>query len=302
MVADATRGNWVDRLASPFWRPFFRLARLDRPIGIWLLLWPSWWGIALAADSEGWRWPSPALLVLFGIGAVVMRGAGCTFNDIVDRKIDARVERTRSRPLPSGQVTLAQAWTFLIFQSLLGLLILLTLNPLTIFMGILALALVAAYPFMKRVTYWPQTWLGLTINWGILMGYTAATGHLTLAPVLMYAGAVLWTIGYDTIYAHQDREDDALIGVKSTALKLGYQSPVWVGVFYGLSLTLLVVAGLVAGLGAFYYLGLLVAASHLAWQVYNFDIDRGAVCLRLFQSNRDLGALIFIALVVDTLL
>ncbi len=298
--ADAAPGNWVDRLAPSPLRPYLRLARWDRPIGFWLLIWPCWWSITLAvpeAHAAGAKpWPSQTLLLLFALGAIAMRGAGCTFNDIVDRRIDAKVERTRTRPLPSGQVTVRQAWIFLILQCLVGLAVLLTLNPLSIALGVGSLALVAAYPFMKRITYWPQAWLGLTFNWGALMGYTAVTETLPLAPILLYAGAVLWTVGYDTIYAHQDREDDALIGVKSSALKLGYQTRPWLGLFYGGALVLFGLAGYVAGMGLLFYAGLALAAAHMGWQIARVDIDRPEMCLLVFKSNREFGAILFIAL------
>ncbi|MGF1455294.1 MAG: 4-hydroxybenzoate octaprenyltransferase [Alphaproteobacteria bacterium] len=296
--ADAAPGNWVDRFVPSPVQPFLRLARWDRPIGFWLLIWPCWWAITLAVPAANQPWPDQTLLLLFALGAIAMRGAGCTFNDLVDRHIDARVERTRSRPLPAGQVSVRQAWAFLVAQSLVGLMVLLTLNGPTILLGILSLGLVAAYPFMKRLTDWPQAWLGLTFNWGALMGYSAVTGTLGLAPLLLYAGSVLWTMGYDTVYAHQDKEDDALIGVKSSALKLGYQTRPWVAVFYSGTLVCFLAAGTVAGLSGWFYLGMAAAAAHLAWQVVRLDIDRPALCLLIFRANRDFGALVFVALLL----
>jgi 4-hydroxybenzoate polyprenyltransferase len=223
-VADST-GNWVDRLAPGWTRPYLRLARLDRPIGSWLLLLPCWWSAALAAIATPVRPPDLGQLLshlaLFFIGAFAMRGAGCTWNDIVDRDLDARVERTRSRPIPSGQVGVGGAATFLVLQALLGLAVLLQFNRFTIFVGVASLAVVAIYPFMKRVTYWPQIVLGLAFSWGALMGWPAIFGRLDQPALLLYAGAICWVIGYDTIYAHQDREDDAFIGIKSTALLFG---------------------------------------------------------------------------------
>jgi 4-hydroxybenzoate polyprenyltransferase len=216
-VADAT-GNWVDTLAPGFLRPYLRLSRLDRPIGSWLLLIPCWWSSALAAIAAGARAPNLVHIVLFFIGAYAMRGAGCTWNDIVDRDLDAAVERTRSRPIPSGQVSVARAAIFLVVQALVGLAVLLSFNRFTIALGIASLVIVAVYPFMKRITYWPQIVLGLAFSWGALMGWAAAFGSLAVPPLLLYAGSIAWVIGYDTIYAHQDREDDALIGIKSTAL------------------------------------------------------------------------------------
>src|SRR5882757_9646670 len=216
-VADAT-GNWVDRSAPQWARPYLRLTRLDRPIGWWLLLLPCWWSAALAADASGAWGPDPWHIVLLLIGAIVMRGAGCTWNDLVDRDIDGKVERTRSRPIPSGQVTVLQAAVFLMVQALVGLIVLVQFNSFAIATGIASLAIVVVYPFMKRVTYWPQAGLGLAFSWGALMGWAAAFGRLDPPAYLLYAGAIAWVIGYDTIYAHQDREDDALIGIKSTAL------------------------------------------------------------------------------------
>ena len=219
-VADST-GNWVDTLAPAWLRPYLRLARLDRPIGSWLLLIPCWWSSALAAVAAHARAPSLVQIVLFFVGAFAMRGAGCTWNDIVDRNLDAAVERTRSRPIPSGQVSVFQAALFLVLLALIGLAVLISFNGFTVALGIASLAIVAVYPFMKRITYWPQIVLGLAFSWGALMGWAAAFGSLALAPLLLYAGSIAWVIGYDTIYAHQDREDDALIGIKSTALLFG---------------------------------------------------------------------------------
>ncbi len=227
-----------------------------------------------------------------------MRGAGCTYNDIVDREIDAQVERTRSRPLPSGQVSVRGAWVFLVLQCLAGLGVLLSLNGFSILLGLGSLVLVAVYPFMKRITFWPQAWLGLTFNWGALMGYAAVTGTLALPAVLLYAGAVLWTIGYDTIYAHQDKEDDALIGVKSSALALGYQTPAWLVLFYGGAWGLFYTAGSLLDLGLGFQIGMGLAAVHLIWQIRTMNVDRPALCLRVFKSNRDFGALLFAALVL----
>src|SRR6202521_2445214 len=219
-VADAT-GNWVDSFAPPWLRPYLRLARLDRPIGSWLLLLPCWWSAGLAAIAAGERLPELRYLAMFFIGAFAMRGAGCTWNDIVDRDLDRRVERTRSRPIPSGQVSVAQAALFLLAQALVGLLVLVQFNRFAIAAGIASLAIVVIYPFMKRVTYWPQIVLGLAFSWGALMGWAAAFGGLDPPALVLYAGSIAWVIGYDTVYAHQDREDDALIGIKSTALLFG---------------------------------------------------------------------------------
>jgi len=300
-VADST-GNWVDTLAPHWLRPYLRLSRLDRPIGSWLLLIPCWWSAALAAVAAHVYAPSPTHIVLFFIGAFAMRGAGCTWNDIVDRKLDAAVERTRSRPIPSGQVSVIQAAAFLVAQALIGLAVLLSFNRFTIGLGIASLAIVVVYPFMKRITYWPQIVLGLAFSWGALMGWAAAFGNLTLAPLLLYAGSIAWVIGYDTIYAHQDREDDALIGIKSTALLFGPRTKPMLVLFYTLAVILLGAAGFRAGGGIVFALGLSVFAAHLAWQVVRLDIADPDNCLKVFKSDRDAGLILFAALLLDAAL
>jgi 4-hydroxybenzoate polyprenyltransferase len=282
---DIHHGDRVDRWLPRWAEPYARLARLDRPIGTWLLLFPGWWGIALA----GPRWPDPVLLLLFALGAVVMRGAGCTLNDIADREYDGRVARTRLRPLPSGRVTVSHAVAFMLAQLAIGAAILLSLNPACRWLGIAVLALIGSYPFMKRITYWPQLFLGLNFNWGALLGWAAVTGALAWPPVLLYLGGVFWTIGYDTIYAHQDKEDDARIGVKSSALALGEHTRPWLFVFYVAALVLWAAAGVVAGLGIAFWVGLLAAALHLAWQAARVDTDDPADCLAKFRSNRIVG-------------
>jgi 4-hydroxybenzoate polyprenyltransferase len=297
-VADAT-GNWVDTLAPTWLRPYLRLARLDRPIGSWLLLLPCWWSSALAAVAAHARVPNLVHLLLFFIGAFAMRGAGCTWNDIVDRELDAAVERTRSRPIPSGQVSLAQAATFLVLQALLGLAVLLTFNTVTIALGIASLAIVAVYPFMKRITYWPQIVLGLAFSWGALMGWAGAFGRLDLPALLLYAGSISWVIGYDTIYAHQDREDDALIGIKSTALLFGKRTKPMLALFYALAVVLLGAAGFAAGAGLVFALGLLAFAAHLTWQIGRLDIADSDNCLAVFKSDRDAGLILFAGLLLD---
>ncbi len=234
-VADSS-GNWVDSLAPAWTRPYLRLARADRPIGSWLLLLPCWWSAALAAVAAGDPRPNLAHLALFALGAVAMRGAGCTWNDLIDRDLDARVERTRSRPIPSGQVSVAAAAAFLVLQALVGFAVLLSFNRFAIAVGIASLAIVAAYPFMKRITWWPQIALGLAFSWGALMGWAAAFGRLDPPALLLYAGAIAWVVGYDTIYAHQDREDDALIGIKSTARLFGERTRPALAAFYALAL------------------------------------------------------------------
>ena len=231
-----------------------------------------------------------------------MRGAGCTYNDIVDRDFDGRVARTAGRPLPSGQVTPRQAWVFLVLQSLLGLAVLLQFNGFTIAVGIASLALVASYPFMKRITYWPQAWLGLTFNWGALVGWAAHEGAIGLPAVLLYLGGIVWTLGYDTIYAHQDKEDDALVGVKSSALKLGRATRPWLVLFYAMTLALFASAGLAAGLGWPFLLGIAAVALHFAWQIRRLDIDDPAGCLATFRSNRHVGWLLLAGILGDALL
>jgi 4-hydroxybenzoate polyprenyltransferase len=300
-VADAT-GNWVDTRAPLWSRPYLRLARFDRPIGSWLLLMPCWWSAALAAGVAHDIRGLPLTVALFFIGAFVMRGAGCTWNDITDRNLDARVERTRSRPIPAGQVSVAQAGIFLVAQALVGLAVLLQFNSFTVMVGFASLAVVAVYPFMKRVTYWPQIVLGLAFSWGALMGWPAVFARLDLPALLLYAGSIAWVIGYDTIYAHQDREDDALIGIKSTALLFGPRTKPMLATFYALAVVLLALAGWSAGAGWMSVLGLFVFAAHLAWQVVRLDIDDPLLCLRVFKSNRDAGLILFAALVADALI
>ena len=297
-VADAT-GNWVDRLAPPALRPYLRLARFDRPIGAWLLLLPCWWSAALAAVAAHAVVPSPWHLLLFLVGAFVMRGCGCTWNDIVDRRIDAQVARTLSRPIPSGQVSLAGAVAFLVLQALIGLTVLLQFNAFAIGTGIASLLIVAAYPFFKRITYWPQVVLGFAFSWGALMGWAAAFGRLDFPALLLYAGSIAWVIGYDTIYAHQDREDDALLGMKSTALLFGGRTKPILLVFYSAAVILIGVAGWAAGANFLFALGLAAFAAHLAWQIWQLDIDDPDRCLALFKSNRDAGLILFAGLLLD---
>jgi 4-hydroxybenzoate polyprenyltransferase len=299
-VADAT-GNWVDGLAPAFTRPYLRLARLDRPIGSWLLLMPCWWSVGLTGMRMG-HFPSLWHIALFFIGAFAMRGAGCTWNDLVDRDLDAMVERTRSRPIPSKQVTVAQATVFMLAQALVGLLVLIQFNTFTIFTGIASLGVVAIYPFLKRFTYWPQIGLGLAFSWGALMGWPAAFGELGWPSLVLYAGSIAWVIGYDTIYAHQDRDDDSLIGIKSTALLFGERTPAMLTRFYAAAVVLIGVAGLMAGGGFIFIVGLIAFAAHLAWQVIQIRIDDPAHCLMLFKSNRDAGLILFGAMLLDAAL
>ena len=297
-VADAS-GNWVDRIAPYRLRPFLRLARADRPIGSWLLLLPCWWSAALASGTAGHLYPDPSHLAAFAVGAIAMRGAGCTWNDLIDRDIDALVERTRSRPLPSGQVTPKAAAAFLVMLALIGLGVLLTFNWFAIGVGIASLGIVAAYPFMKRITWWPQVTLGLAFSWGALMGWSAVFGRLDAPALLLYAGSIAWVIGYDTIYAHQDRDDDALIGVKSTARLFGERSHAPLAFFYTLAVVLVGSAGFTTGAGWTFALGMAAFAGHLAWQVARLDVNDPALCLRLFKSNRDAGLILFAAFALD---
>ncbi len=322
-LPDAAPANWVDRLAPAALRPWLRLARLDRPTGIWLLMIPGWQGIALAAAAHG-ALPDVGLLIRFALGSLLMRAAGCAFNDIVDRDFDARVSRTALRPIPAGQISVRQAWVFVVACALASLAILLSLNLLCLYLGVASLGLVAAYPFMKRITWWPQAWLGLTFNWGALMGFAAALGGPSTAmtaaivagaglagtslsvlpqilpwpPVLLYVAAVFWTLGYDTIYAVQDMEDDALIGVKSSARRLGAHAPRAVTAFYAISLAFALLAGWVSGLGARFTAAVIPVALHLAWQASRLRLDDPSRALTLFKSNTWTGLLLFAALVI----
>ncbi|HKK29576.1 MAG TPA: 4-hydroxybenzoate octaprenyltransferase [Alphaproteobacteria bacterium] len=279
--------------------PYARLARLDRPIGTWLLLLPCWWGLALGLGQPGTGVGHAVwLAVLLTVGAFAMRGAGCTYNDIVDRNFDARVARTALRPIPSGEVTVRQAWVFLALQLAIGAAVLFSLNVTAIVVGILSVPIVAAYPFAKRVTHWPQAVLGLAFNWGVLVAYAALTGGLSWAAVLVYLGGCCWTLGYDTVYAHQDKEDDAMIGVKSTALLFRERTKPWLALFYGTMLALLAAGGVNAGVGLGFWIGLLAAAVHLGWQILSLRLDDPDDCLRKFKANRDAGLLVTGALLL----
>ena len=291
--SDIHAGDWVERWLPGWAEPYARLARLDRPIGTWLLLFPGWWGIALA----GAPWPDPVLLALFALGAVAMRGAGCTLNDIADRDYDGKVARTRLRPIPSGRVSLKQAFAFMLAQLAVGAAILLTFNRAAILLGVAVLGLIATYPFMKRVTWWPQFFLGLNFNWGALLGWAAATGSLAWPPLLLYLGGICWTLGYDTIYAHQDKEDDARIGVKSSALALGPRTRPFLFAAYAGATVLWAAAGAAIALGGLFWLALVVATAQLLWQAARVDTDDAADCLAKFRSNRVVGWLILAGIV-----
>ncbi len=330
-LPDAGR-NWVDDHAPEGLKPWLKLGRFDRPIGIWLLLLPGWQGIALAYANYS-RLPDFRalwLIVAFAIGACLMRAAGCAFNDVVDRDIDARVARTAGRPIPSGRISVRQAWGFIVGCSLVSLAILLTLGPVAIGLGFASLALVAAYPFMKRITWWPQAWLGMTFNWGALMGFAAAYSfeakiawsqraleHFGLAgqadvyvvggiqdyqsALFLWLGGVFWTLGYDTVYALQDIEDDAMVGVKSSARRLGTNVPRGVALFYVAAAVCAALAGLNAGLGPLFYVVLIAYAAHLAWQVRTLRLDNSPLALRLFKSNREAGLILLAAIALGGL-
>ncbi|MGB0959207.1 MAG: 4-hydroxybenzoate octaprenyltransferase [Halocynthiibacter sp.] len=295
-VSDAYDGNWVDRYAPAGLRPYLRLSRADRPIGTWLLLLPCWWGLMLAAMVDGLRIFDLWIVVGCAIGAFVMRGAGCTWNDITDRDIDGHVERTRSRPIPSGQVSVKQAAIWLVFQLLIGLGILLTFNMASFWVGAASLIPVAIYPFAKRFTWWPQFFLGIAFNWGVLLAWTAHSGSLGMPAIVLYAAGIIWTLFYDTIYAHQDKEDDALIGVKSTARLFAENTKNWLYWFWigatMLTWVALVMTTLQPSQVIVAMTGIVAFAAHLQWQIMRLDIDDTALCLRLFRSNRDAGLLI----------
>ena len=300
-VADASDSNWVDTRAPAAFRPYLRLARADRPIGGWLLMWPCWWGTALAAHAAGESYPDPWHLFLFFVGSFVMRAAGCVYNDLVDHNIDAQVERTRSRPLPSGQVTRTQAKIFIMCLLLTGLIVLLQFNRFTIVLGMASMLIVAAYPFMKRITNWPQSVLGLAFAWGALVAWSARHGTVETPAIILYIACVLWIVAYDTIYAHQDREDDAMIGLGSTALKFGERTRPWLIVLFSGALGGIAVAAYLAGAGLLFALALTAVTAHIIWQITTLDIHDSANCLSRFKSNHHIGWMIFIGLTADLL-
>lgn len=306
-VADAPSDNWVYRFLPPSAWPYAQLARWDRPIGWQLLMWPCFWSTALAFIADGGTgmggfWRMLWYLLLFFVGSVAMRGAGCTYNDLVDHKIDAMVARTRSRPLPSGRVSRDQAKIFIAAQAFVGLLVLLQLNGFAIVLALLSLVVVAVYPFAKRVTDWPQAVLGLAFSWGALEGWAAVHHGLAAAAVFLYLASVAWTIGYDTIYAHQDKEDDELVGVRSTARLFGENTRAWLGGLYGGTLVLMVIAFALAGAGFISFIGLAAAAVLFGWQILTLDIRNGTECLALFKLNSRVGAIIFGGLFLDALI
>ena len=298
-IADASPTNWVDRYAPLSWQPYLRLGRFDRPIGIWLLLFPCWWSQSLAEVTRGEPYPNLTLLALFAVGATAMRAAGCAYNDLVDRDIDALVERTAGRPIPSGQISPANAVIFIIACALVGLAVLLRMNTFTVQLAIASVLIVLIYPFAKRIISYPQLVLGLVFMWGALVGWAAVKGSLGLPPLVLYVGCILWTVGYDTIYAHQDAEDDALIGLGSTALLFGENTVSYVGALYGLAVVLWLIAGAMAGTHLVYFLAVTLVFLQMTWQVSTLDIKDPANCLRRFRSNRDVGAAVFLGLVAD---
>ena len=293
--SDIPKDNWVDRIAPIAARPYLRLARIDRPIGTWLLLLPGWWALSIAPKAGGL--PDPFLFLLFGAGAILMRAAGCIINDLFDRKFDSSVARTANRPLASGDISISHACIFLVVLFTLSLLILVQFNRLSVIIGFLSLVLIIPYPLMKRITYWPQAWLGLTFNWGAILGWTAINNEITISTLLLYSAGFFWTLSYDTIYAHQDKIDDLIIGIKSTARLFGNKSRFYVGLFFIISLLLLLLCGFFSNLSWPYYIGLLLAALQAAWQTFTIDFDDPNSCLLYFKSNRDFGLIILIAII-----
>lgn len=296
--SDMLFATLIDQLVPAMLRPYLYLARIDRPIGAWLLLLPCWWSIALASQ----KMPDLITIASFAIGALVMRGAGCTFNDMVDSDLDSQVVRTATRPIPAGLITLKQAAFFLILQLLAGLFVLLTFNSFAVLVGLASLAIVAIYPFMKRITYWPQAVLGLAFNWGALLGWAAVRGELEAPACVLYAAGILWTLGYDTIYAHQDKKDDFLIGIKSTALLFEKNTSKWLTCFYSGTIGLIAFSGYLAQVGWAFYVGLGFAAAHLFWQVTALDIDDTRSCLQHFKSNRNFGLIIFASIIAGRII
>ncbi len=297
-IPDAPRKNWVNRFAPQRLRPWLWLMRADRPIGVWLLLWPCWWSVALASRAID-VFPDPVLLLLFAIGAFAMRSAGCIYNDILDRDIDAKVARTQARPLASGQISVKSAMVLIVALCLVGLAVLIQFNLFAICLGFASVGIVLIYPLMKRVTFWPQAFLGLAFSWGALMGWAAIFASVALAPLILYGAAVAWTIGYDTIYAHQDKEDDEVIGLKSTALRFGDRTPRWLSLFYGITWGGVAFSGWSVGAGLIFFIGMILAGAHLIWQIVTLDIDDSQNCLDRFRSNHGFGAIVFFALVLD---
>ena len=297
-TSDIPTGTWIDRRAPSVTRPYLRLIRVDRPIGTWLLLFPGWWSVALATEGL----PDPRLMALFAVGALIMRGAGCVLNDIADRDFDSLVARTRARPIASGEISVTQAILFLAALLLAGLLVLIQFNFFAIALGIASLPLVILYPYAKRFTDWPQAVLGLTFNWGALLGWAAVAGRVDLPALALYAGGVFWTLGYDTIYAHQDKEDDALVGIKSTALKLGDATRPYLFAFFGAAIFFFALAGQLAHLAWPFFAALALAGLHLLWQARRVDLADPADCLAMFRANRTVGWIILIGIIAARIL
>lgn len=300
-IEDAPARNWVERSAPHRLRPWLELVRADRPIGTWLLLLPCWQGIALAAAYDGWKPGDWWLVIAFATGAIAMRSAGCILNDIVDRDFDRAVRRTRGRPIAAGRIRRRGAALLAVVLCLVGLTVLLTMNRPAVVIGLIAILPAALYPYAKRFTYWPQLILGIAFNWGALLGFAAQTGFLHWSPLLLYAGGICWTLGYDTIYAAMDRDDDRRIGVKSLALRFDGRIPLTVAGFYVLAAVCAGAAGIAANAGALFWVGHLAYLLHLAWQVARLKVDDRARCLRLFRSNRNAGLLLLFAILIGGL-
>ena len=292
--ADFSEKKWINGFICKNIKPYIHLARLDKPIGTWLLVLPCWWSVSLASPT----WPDLKLMFLFAIGAIAMRGAGCVINDIIDRKFDAHVARTSNRPIASGKISVFRALVFLGLLLGSGLIVLLQFNNFSIILGVSSLILIVLYPFMKRFTYWPQLFLGFTFNWGALLGWAAVTENISTSAFVLYLAGIFWTLGYDTIYAHQDKKDDILIGVKSTALKFGESTSKWLFGFYTTSIMLLLIAGFIVDIYWPFYLSLLFGSLHLAWQVKSIDISDPKNCLTRFQSNRNFGLIVLIGIIL----
>ena len=298
--SDIPKNNWVDRIAPTAARPYLRLARIDRPIGTWLLLLPGWWALSIAPKAGGM--PDPFLFMLFGAGAILMRAAGCIINDLFDRKFDSSVARTANRPLASGAITIPHAFIFLLVLFTLSLLILAQFNRLSVIIGFLSLILIIPYPLMKRITWWPQAWLGLTFNWGAILGWTVINNEITISTLLLYGAGFFWTMSYDTIYAHQDKSDDSIIGIQSTARLFGSKSRFYICIFFIISLLLLLLCGFFSNLSWPYYIGLMLAALHAIWQTFTINFDDPKCCLFYFKSNRDFGLIILVAIILGQIM
>ena len=301
ITSDIPKNNWVDRWIPKLARPYIRLARFDRPIGTWLVLFPCWWSLALATTDWSNLYSFLWLMLLFASGAVIMRGAGCCLNDIVDRDFDANVARTKDRPIPAGHVSVTQATIYMMSLCILGLGILIQFNHFTIWLGIASLILVLIYPVTKRFTNWPQLFLGLTFNWGALLGWTTIRGEINLAPIMLYVAGIFWTLGYDTIYALQDRIDDQKVGIKSTALILIGSMKNWLYVFYLFAILFMGISGWIVALSLPFYLGLLLTGSHAIYQIHRLRINDSSDCLSKFKSNRLFGWLFFFSILMGQL-